>query len=87
MTSTDARSISGTSARACCAPIEEIESAWRPIAVSLRARRPTRIAVWNSRESSALSPPAATVAEKTPRTCPRISDSPITMESIPAATE
>ena len=72
--------------RACCAAIEEMESAPCPIAVSLRARRPTRIAVWKSRESSAVSAPAVTVAENAPRTCPRISDSPTTIESMPAAT-
>ena len=86
MTSTAAFAGSATSSRACCAAIEEIESAPCPIAVSLRARRPTRIAVWKRRESSAVSAPAATVAANAPRTCPRISDSPTTIESMPAAT-
>ena len=37
---------------------------------SLRARRPVRIAVWNSRDSIALSAPAATVEESAERGLP-----------------
>ena len=57
-----------------------------PISVSLRARRPTRMALWNRRASTGLPLPAAVAAENASRTWPRISDSPTTSDSMPAAT-
>src|SRR3989304_3966172 len=52
----------------------------------LRARLPTRRAQWNRRERTPFSVPACVAADMASRTCPRIWDSPRTIESMPAAT-
>ena len=72
--------------RASATAVELTETACRPISVCVRALRPTRIAVWNRREIAGVCVPAAVAAVNAPRTCPRISDSPTTIDSTPAAT-
>ncbi len=66
--------------------VELMETAYRPMCVSLRALRPTRTAVWKSRERTGLCVPAVVAAVKALRTCPRISDSPSTIDSMLEAT-
>ena len=72
--------------RASSTAIDETDTGRRPIVVRSRTFRPTRIAVWNSRDSAGLCVSACVAAVKAPRTCPRISVSPTTIESMPAAT-
>ena len=62
------------------------EAVPRPMAVSVRTRLPTSIAVRNSRLSDALAPPSWRASSHALRTWPRISLSPSTAESSPAAT-
>ena len=65
----------------------DTEATWRPMPVSVRARLPTSRAWRNSRFS--CDPAACSVWARShaTRTWPRISASPITAESRPAATE
>ena len=65
---------------------DETDTAWRPISVSVRARLPTSMAWRNVRESSGPTVPSASAARHASRTWPRISCSPMIIESSPAAT-
>ncbi len=65
---------------------DDTDTACRPIAVSVRARLPTSIAWRNVRESNGPLASSRSAACHASRTWPRISPSPMIIESRPAAT-